>query len=231
MKKINFLFIFLIFALVIGAVASEDVEDAKTQIDLIFNVTDFDGYSEVTVNFPSDAQGTVNFTINNEHYVVNVVNGEAKLNVTGLEPGEYILKANYSGDDKYMSVENKTSITISAAKNTTDNSTDTSDNTTDDSKNAAGGDENDNPSKNTTPTQNSTPQNNTTIIIINQTQNQTPVENNTTDNVTTTVDNSTNPPKKEPDEPPFKLDAKTGIPIVLVIIAIVILIAVRKYDF
>ena len=223
MKKFSFLFIFLIFILAISAVASEEVGNPKTQIDLIFNVTDFGDHVEVTIKFPLNAQGVVNYTINNEKHEVKVVNGEAKLNISGLNPGVYVIKANYSGDDNYMGIENQTKIIINASKNSTDNST-----------NTVGGDGNKTSGKNNSPAQNNQPsQNNTTVIVVvNQTQNKTPTQNNTTsDNVTTTVDNPYHPPKKEPNNQPFKIDAKTGIPIILVIIAAAILIAVRKYEF
>ena len=212
MKKLNFLLIFLIFSLAIAAVASEDVEDSKTQFDLIFNVVDFGDYIEVNVNLPSDAQGFVNYTINGESHEVKIVNGEAKLNITDLEPGQYDLKANYSGDDVYMSVENKTIIIIKAPEKPADNGTNDTNGT-----NAAGGDVASD-DKNNAPTDNGTS---------NQTQ---PEDNKTDGNVTTTVDNSP-PPKKPPEKPPLDLDAKTGLPIVLVIIAAIILIVVRKYQF
>ena len=212
MKKLNFLLIFLIFALAVTAVASEDVEDSKTQFDLIFNVTDFGDYIEVNVILQSDAQGSVNYTINGESHEVKIVNGEAKWNITDLEPGQYDLKANYSGDDVYMSVENKTIIIVKAPEKPADNGTNDTNGT-----HAAGGDVAPD-DKNNAPTDNGTS---------NQTQ---PVENTTDANVATTVDNSP-PPKKPPEKPPFDLDAKTGLPIVLVIMAAVILIVVRKYQF
>ncbi len=223
MKRFGFLLFFLMFILVISAVASEEVGNSKTQIDLIFNVTDFGDHVEVTINFPLNAQGSVNYTINNEKHEIKVVKGEAKLNISGLNPGVYVIKANYSGDDNYMGIENQTKITINASKNSTDNST-----------NAAGGDGNKTSGKINSPSENNKAvQNNTTVVVVvNQTQNQTPTQNNTTsNNVTTTVDNPHHPPKKEPNNQPFKIDAKTGIPIILVIIAAAILIAVRKYEF
>lgn len=170
MKRIYFLFVMLICALAITAVASEDVGDAKTQFDLIFNITDFGDHIEVSVSLPKDAKGIVNYTLNNENHEVKIVNGEAKFNITNLGPGQYTLKANYSGDDVYMSVENQTIIIVKAPKNSTDNNTN--------GTNAAGGGD-DSDDKNSSD------------------NNQTPPVNNTTDgNVTTTVDNS--PPPEEP---------------------------------
>ena len=205
MKRIYFLFVMLICALAITAVASEDVGDAKTQFDLIFKITDFGDHIEVSVSLPKDAKGIVNYTLNNENHEVKIVNGEAKLNITDLKPGQYTLKANYSGDNVYRSVENQTTIIVKAPKNSTDNNTN--------GTNAAGGDDVAPDDKNKSD------------------NNQTPPVNNTTDdNVTTTVDNSP-PPEEPPEDLPFNLDAKTGLPIVLVIIAVIILIVVRKYQF
>lgn len=215
MKKLNFLLIFLIFAMAVTAVASEDVGDAKTQFDLIFNVTDFGDYIEVNVILPSDAQGFVNYTINGESHEVKIVDGEAKFNITNLEPGQYDLKANYSGDDVYMSVENKTIIIIKAPEKPVDNATNDTNDTN--GTHAAGGDVAPD-DKNNAPADNGTS---------NQTQ---PADNKSDGNVTTTVDNSA-PPKKPPEKPPLDLDAKTGLPFVLVIIAVIILIVVRKYQF
>lgn len=215
MKKLNFLLIFLIFALAVTAVASEDVEDSKTQFDLIFNVTDFGDYIEVNVILPSDAQGFVNYTINGESHEVKIVNGEAKWNITDLEPGQYDLKANYSGDDVYMSVENRTIIIVKAPEKPADNGTNDTNDTN--GTHAAGGDV--------------APDDKNNAPSDNETSNQTaPVENTTDGNVTTTVDNP-HPPKKPPEKPPLDLDPKTGLPIILVIIAAVILIVVRKYQF
>lgn len=170
MKRIYLLLTLLICALAITAVASEDVGDVKKQFNLTFQITDFGDHIEVSVNLPKNAQGTVNYTIGNENHEVKIVNGEAKFNITNLKPGQYTIKANYSGDDVYMSVENQTIIIVKAPKNSTDNNTN--------GTNAAGGDD-DSDDKNSSD------------------KNQTPQVNNTTDeNVTTTVDNS--PPPEEP---------------------------------
>ena len=205
MKRIYLLLTLLICALAITAVASEDVGDVKKQFNLTFQITDFGDHIEVSVNLPKNAQGTVNYTIGNENHEVKIVNGEAKFNITNLKPGQYTIKANYSGDDVYMSVENQTIIIVKAPKNSTDNNTN--------GTNAAGGDDVAPDGKNKSD------------------NNQTPPVNNTTDdNVTTTVDNSP-PPEEPPEDLPFDLDAKTGISILLVIIAVIILIVVRKYQF
>lgn len=169
MKRIYFLFVMLICALAITAVASEDVGDVKKQFNLTFQITDFGDHIEVSVNLPKDARGIVNYTIGNENHEVKIVNGEAKLNITNLKPGQYTLKANYSGDDVYMSVENQTIIIVKAPKNSTDNNTN--------GTNEAGGDDSDD--------KNSSDNNHTH-----------PVNNTTDGNVTTTVDNS--PPPEEP---------------------------------
>lgn len=227
MKKFSFILIFLIFSLAIAAVASEEVSNIKTQFELIINATDSGNVLEIQIDFPSDAGGTVNFTVNNRKYEVNVSDGHAKLNVSGLSPGNYIIKANYSGDGKYLGVENQTNVTIGPIKNTTDdNSTNNTQKNNNTSKKVVN-----NTSKkvinSTKKIVNNTQKNNTKVA-----KNQTPPQNNTTEgNVTTVVDNPPVQPKKVPDNQPFQIDAKTGIPIILVIIAAAILIAVRKYDF
>ena len=71
--------------------------------DLI-HVEAVDGNISIDVNFPSDATGTVTFTINGEDYEVNLVNGTFNLKLYNLEDGIYTYKLIYPGDEIYDSL-------------------------------------------------------------------------------------------------------------------------------
>ena len=64
----------------------------------------------ITVKLPADATGNVSIYINGElKQIVNVVNGSAVVNVTGLKPGNNTVTVVYSGDGNYSSV-NKSAV-------------------------------------------------------------------------------------------------------------------------
>ncbi|MEE1336394.1 Ig-like domain repeat protein [Methanobrevibacter sp.] len=64
----------------------------------------------ITVKLPEDATGNVSIYINGElKQIVNVVNGSAVVNVTGLKPGNNTVTVVYSGDGNYSSV-NKSAV-------------------------------------------------------------------------------------------------------------------------
>ncbi len=60
-----------------------------------------EGNNTVIVKLPENANGEVNITIGNETQKVKVINGTAVWNGTALEPGDYDVKVEYSGDDTY----------------------------------------------------------------------------------------------------------------------------------
>ena len=66
----------------------------------------------VIVELPKDATGNVTITIGGEDYIVPIENGKAILDISDLEPGDYVAIANYPGDDKYAPADNSTSFNI-----------------------------------------------------------------------------------------------------------------------
>ena len=55
----------------------------------------------ITVSVPEDAAGNVTVTVDGKSYTVPVMGGKAELIVSGLEAGNYTVKATYNGDGKY----------------------------------------------------------------------------------------------------------------------------------
>ena len=224
MRKYALIIMAFLFLLAVSAVASEDT---RTQFDMIISASEAGDTLEIHAALPQDAQGIVNYTVDGKNYTVNVENGDAKLTIPDPDPGSYIIKANYSGDGNYLSVENQTEVIINGTAPDTDNAsgapvndTNTSDvveNSTDDSQNASG------------EPQNST--NNTIIIIDNSTN----ISNNTPANNDTQVMNATavhrTPQKPEPNQNSWLNQVKTGIPVILVIIALAVIVILRKYQF
>ena len=67
---------------------------------------------EIVVELPEDATGNVTVTIDGKDYIIPVENGTAKMNVSGLEPGDHKVDVKYNGDDKYLPASNSTTVTI-----------------------------------------------------------------------------------------------------------------------
>ena len=66
----------------------------------------------VIVNLDDDARGSVHISIDGKGYSQNIDNGVAKFEISGLENGEYIVAISYSGDDRYYSISQNTTIKI-----------------------------------------------------------------------------------------------------------------------
>ena len=66
----------------------------------------------VVVSGPSDANGTVEITINGTKYTVDMVNGVALLNVSFNKHGSYSVVANYAGNNKYNSNSSDSTIVV-----------------------------------------------------------------------------------------------------------------------
>ncbi len=79
-----------------------EIEDAKVGE----NIT-------VTVHVPSDATGQVLIDINGVGYYVNVTDGVGTIEIPYLPNGTYEVNFTYTGDDKYMSSTNKSTVTVS----------------------------------------------------------------------------------------------------------------------
>ena len=67
----------------------------------------------ITVTVPEEQTGFVNIFVNNKTYSGKIRNGQATINITGLEAGEYNVTVNYEGDDKYFESSNVTSFKVS----------------------------------------------------------------------------------------------------------------------
>ena len=68
--------------------------------------------STVGVDLPKDAEGTVTVEIEGKKYTANIINGTAKVNISGLGVGDYNITTTYSGDAKYVSMTKKGNITV-----------------------------------------------------------------------------------------------------------------------
>ena len=68
--------------------------------------------SSVGVDLPKDAEGTVTVEIEGKKYTANIINGTAKVNIPGLDVGDYNITTTYSGDAKYVSMTKKGNITV-----------------------------------------------------------------------------------------------------------------------
>ena len=65
-----------------------------------------------------DATGIVRFTVSNITKEIDIVDGKAIWNFTGLDVGNYTLTANYLGNDYYIESENETSFSVVKANST-----------------------------------------------------------------------------------------------------------------
>ena len=68
--------------------------------------------STVGMDLPKDAEGTVTVEIEGKKYTANIINGTAKVNIPGLDVGDYNITTTYSGDAKYVSMTKKGNITV-----------------------------------------------------------------------------------------------------------------------
>jgi len=65
---------------------------------------------------PNDAKGNVVVEIDGKTYISPINNGIAKFNIPGLNEGNYTLKANYAGDDKYPSNSSSAKVQVTKVK-------------------------------------------------------------------------------------------------------------------
>ena len=80
------------------------VEDIVFGEDLIVNAV-----------LPVDATGEVVITVNGVDYHVAIENGEATVNVSGLEAGDYTVAVKYAGDDNYNAAEVTKGVNVAKA--------------------------------------------------------------------------------------------------------------------
>ncbi len=74
---------------------------------------DYRGTETVNTTLPADAKGYVVYYLNNEFYkVVNVTDGDASVDISGLGAGNYTVGAWYSGDRNYRSMFTSGNFTV-----------------------------------------------------------------------------------------------------------------------
>ena len=82
-----------------------------TKSELFMNVTD-QGNGTVLVELPGDAEGNVTVELGGQEYVASVENGKAWITLDGATPGIHDITVTYSGDEKYNSVTDESSVVI-----------------------------------------------------------------------------------------------------------------------
>ena len=68
--------------------------------------------ASVVVKLPKDATGTVTITVDGKTYSAEVINGEARFDIPGLDVGSHVVYVHYSGDAKYDANDTVTAIII-----------------------------------------------------------------------------------------------------------------------
>ena len=80
------------------------------------NVTADDIYvgenASIQVSVTPGATGNVTVTLNGMDYTVNLTDGKAQINVSGLKAGDYTVKVKYNGDEVYAPSENATAFKV-----------------------------------------------------------------------------------------------------------------------
>ena len=82
---------------------------SKTSTDM--EITD-EGDGTVKVVLPDDATGNVTIKVGNDTYTAEVINGTAIVNLTNTTPGTHEIEVVYSGDDKYASQKENSTVTV-----------------------------------------------------------------------------------------------------------------------
>ena len=94
---------------------SAEFEVSKSPADLQIIVDENDTDDKViSVSLPDDATGYVILKVNDDLYVLNVTAGERSITIPNIRSGEYVVEANYLGDDKYL--DNSTNKTFVVSK-------------------------------------------------------------------------------------------------------------------
>lgn len=92
------------------------IKKTLTADDCVFNVdvSDDSGEATFTLNVPEDATGNFIVVVDGEPYgdEDNIVDGVAVVEVDELAPGDHKVTMRYSGDERYFSVNNQTTIHI-----------------------------------------------------------------------------------------------------------------------
>ena len=98
-------------------VNSTDVSVSKIPSNVNVTVEDIgSGVAVVTVEVPDDATGNVTVKVNKTVVTVGIVDGKAVAVIPNLDVGNYTVNVTYTGDRKYESSTNKTTLEIKKEK-------------------------------------------------------------------------------------------------------------------
>ena len=84
----------------------------KTVPSIGVNVSVIEDSVVISTVLEDDATGNITVTINDENYTYELVNGRQDIVISSLEPGDYEVYINYSGDDNYNPINLNVNITI-----------------------------------------------------------------------------------------------------------------------
>ena len=88
------------------------IKTHKTRIVLDINDTAYGEEIIVTAKLDSNASGNIAFSVNNLCGLSKIKNATAKWSFGGLNVGSYTIKAEYSGDDTFISCTNSTTFNV-----------------------------------------------------------------------------------------------------------------------
>ena len=93
----------------------------KSTPELTIDVNDINvgSTADIVVNVPSDATGTVILKIGNITKNTTISNSKATFSIPGLPAGSHVIEANYTGNNQYKSVVEKSNLTVNKNNSTT----------------------------------------------------------------------------------------------------------------
>ena len=102
---------YTVYAYCEGQTTNATIDIGKEHANMTFDIKDII-YKEdliITINVTGvpnlhKPTGNISYVINNKKYYVNLVNGQAKINISNLKVGDYVIKINYEGDDDYFKI-------------------------------------------------------------------------------------------------------------------------------
>lgn len=197
MRKIAILSIFILALLALSvSFAAQQPQMSVYVADINVGETAY-----VSITLPEDAQGQVSVLVNGQTYTADVVDGQANVELSGLNAGAYTVKVTYDGSGNYSSISKQANLKVKSESQ--------SDNSTNTTGNASGEPNND------------TQINSTGLSdLTNNTANNNSTNNTNNTNNTSKADNILLPvkPKEPPKKPNINLK-DTGLPILVLLIA------------
>ena len=110
---------YTVYAYCEGQTTNATIDIGKEHANMTFDIKDII-YKEdliITINVTGvpnlhKPTGNISYVINNKKYYVNLVNGQAKINISNLKVGDYVIKINYEGDDDYFKIFTRNNFTV-----------------------------------------------------------------------------------------------------------------------